>query len=120
MQNEENDPDDKNYVNQTAGNVKCKKAKQPTNNQNSCDKSQHDFVSLFPRANPSPLYIRAQRPSPVSVEFLADLTCASQIEMSVHLGTVRVWRLPATRRGGFKVQQARPLQTAPRFDTKGI
>jgi hypothetical protein len=70
--------------------MKCEKPKQPANDQNSCDNSQHDFFSLPIRARLSTLRSHARRPFPSTVEFLADLICASQEEMSVHLGTLRV------------------------------
>jgi len=58
------------------------------------------IFSLFPRAKLSPLYIRAQHPSPNSVGFLADLTCASQKEMSVHLETLHVQATANSTPGG--------------------
>jgi hypothetical protein len=76
MQNQKNDADNEQNVEQTCGHVKCEKPKQPANDQNCRDKSQHDFISSQRRAKLSPLYIRAQRPSLSTMEFLADLTCA--------------------------------------------
>jgi len=42
--------------------MKCKKPKQPANDQNCGYESQHDFISLHLGAKLSPLYSRAQRP----------------------------------------------------------
>jgi hypothetical protein len=114
MQNEKDDADDQQYVEQAGGYMKCEKPKQPTNDQNCSNESQHDFFSLFPRAKLSPLYIRAQRPSPSTAEFLAELTCASQKEMSVHLETPHAQPLLLTARLAGPIQILRSRTIHPR------
>jgi microcystin degradation protein MlrC len=70
--------------------VKCEKPEQPANDQNCCNDPQHDSISLELGAKLSSLYSRAQHRCLSTVERLADLACASQREMSVRLGTLRV------------------------------
>jgi hypothetical protein len=45
MENEQDQADDQQDVNEAGTNVKCEKAKQPENNQNQGNKSEHRFVS---------------------------------------------------------------------------
>jgi hypothetical protein len=45
MENEHDQTDDQQDVDQAGANVKCEKAKQPENNQNQGDKSEHRLVS---------------------------------------------------------------------------
>ena len=67
--------------------MKCEEPKQPANDQNSRDNSQHNFFSLPTRARLSLLRSHARRPLLGIAESLADPTCAFQRETSVHLGT---------------------------------
>jgi hypothetical protein len=41
MENKHDQPDDQQDVNEAGANVKCEKTKQPENNQNQGDKSEH-------------------------------------------------------------------------------
>jgi hypothetical protein len=45
MENEHDQSDDQQDVDEAGANVKCEKAKQPENNQNQGDKSEHSFAS---------------------------------------------------------------------------
>jgi hypothetical protein len=46
MRKEHHDADYQQHMNYAAGNVKCQESKQPKNNQNCCDYSQHFFNSF--------------------------------------------------------------------------
>jgi len=45
MENKHDQSDDQQDVDEAGANVKCEKAKQPENNQNQCDKSEHRFAA---------------------------------------------------------------------------
>ena len=45
MENQQDQADNQQDVDEAGANVKCEKAKQPENNQNQGDKSEHSFVS---------------------------------------------------------------------------
>jgi len=45
MENKHDQSDDQQDVNEAGANVKCEKAKQPENNQNQGDKSEHSLAS---------------------------------------------------------------------------
>jgi len=49
MENKHDQSDDQQDVNEAGANVKCEKAKQPENNQNQGDKSEHSFASCRAR-----------------------------------------------------------------------
>jgi hypothetical protein len=45
MENKHDQSDDQQDVNEAGANVKCEEAKQPKNDQNQGDKSEHSFAS---------------------------------------------------------------------------
>jgi hypothetical protein len=51
MENEQDQADNQQDVDEAGTNVKCEKAKQPENNQNQGDQSEHGFVSSSTATN---------------------------------------------------------------------
>jgi hypothetical protein len=47
MQHEQDQADNQGHMNKCGGYVKCKKSKQPKNNENCSDYPKHFFISLF-------------------------------------------------------------------------
>jgi hypothetical protein len=66
MEDQKHDTHNEDDVNESSGNVKCKKSEQPKNNQNRGDYSKHGFNSFYLKARQSKIQLSRTARMPTS------------------------------------------------------